>query len=137
MANMDINHVFEIGRLTRDAEVTYTPGGMPVGKISIAVNRHVKKGQEWVDETNYFDVSLFGKQAEGLKPYLTKGKQIAIDGYLKQDRWQDQTTGQNRSAVKIVANDIQLLGGRDGGQRNNNQNNGYPDENYDPNDNPF
>ena len=116
---MDINHVIEIGHLTRDAEVTYTPGGMAVGKLSIAVNRRVKKGQEWVDEANYFDVSLFGKQAEGLKPYLTKGKQIAVDGFLKQDRWQDQATGQNRSAVKIVANDIQLLGGKDGGQGNN------------------
>jgi single-strand DNA-binding protein len=59
MANMDINHVVEIGHLTRDAEVTYTPGGMAIGKISIAVNRRVKKGQEWVDEANYFDVSVF------------------------------------------------------------------------------
>jgi single-strand DNA-binding protein len=114
----DVNRVIEIGHLTRDAEVTYTPGGMAVGKLSIAVNRRIKKGQEWVDESNYFDVSLFGKQAEGLKPYLTKGKQIAVDGFLKQDRWQDQATGQNRSAVKIVANDIQLLGGKDGGQGN-------------------
>lgn len=116
---MQINQVIEIGNLTRDAEVTYTPGGMAVGKFSIAVNRHVKKGQEWVDEANYFDVSIFGKQAESLKQFLTKGKQIAVDGYLKQDRWQDQATGQNRSAIKIVANDIQLLGGRDEGSQNN------------------
>ena len=129
MANMDINHVIEIGRLTRDAEVTYTPGGMAVGKISIAVNRRVKKGQDWVDEANYFDVSIFGKQAEGLKPYLTKGKQIAVDGFLKQDRWEKD--GQKHSAVKIVANDIQLLGGRDGGSQNNG---GYDDGSagYDP-----
>jgi single-strand DNA-binding protein len=129
MANMDINHVVEIGHLTRDAEVTYTPGGMAIGKISIAVNRRVKKGQEWVDEANYFDVSVFGKQAESLKPYLTKGKMVGIDGFLKQDRWQDATTGQNRSAVKIVANDIQLLGGKDGGSQNNG---GYQDAGYDP-----
>lgn len=128
MASMDINHVTEIGNLTRDAEVTYTPGGMAVGKLSIAVNRRVKKGQEWVDEANYFDVSLFGKQAESLKQYLTKGKQIAVDGFLKQDRWKDQT-GQNRSAVKIVANDVQLLGGRDSGSQNNG---GYQDAGYDP-----
>lgn len=114
MANMDINHVVEIGRLTRDAEVIYTPGGMAVAKFSIAVNRRVKKGQEYVDEANYFDVSVFGKQAENLKQYLTKGKQVCVDGYLKQDRWQDQATGQNRSAVKIIANDIQLLGGKEG-----------------------
>lgn len=130
MANMDINHVIEIGRLTRDAEVTYTPGGMAVGKFSIAVNRRVKKGQEWVDEANYFDVSVFGKQAENLKQFLTKGKQVCVDGYLKQDRWQDQATGQNRSAIKIVANDIQLLGGRDGGNNQLSQTTGYERDDY-------
>lgn len=130
MANMDINHVIEIGRLTRDAEVTYTPGGMAVAKFSIAVNRRVKKGQEWVDEANYFDVSVFGKQAENLKQFLTKGKQVCVDGYLKQDRWQDQATGQNRSAVKIIANDTQLLGGRDGGNNQLSQTTGYERDDY-------
>lgn len=131
MANLDINHVIEIGHLTRDAEVTYTPSGMAVGKISIAVNRRVKKGQEWVDEANYFDVSIFGKQIENLKPYLTKGKQIAVDGFLKQDRWEDQQTGQKRSAVKIIANDIQLLGGKDNGtQGGGYDNGGYDDNGY-------
>ena len=127
----DINRVIEIGRLTRDEELSYTPGGMAVGKISIAVNRRVKKGQEWTDEVNYFDVSIFGKQAESLQRFLVKGKMVGIDGYLKQDRWQDQATGQNRSAVKIIANDIQLLGGKDGGSQNNG---GYDDGSagYDP-----
>ena len=127
----DVNRVVEIGHLTRDEELTYTPGGMAIGKVSIAINRRVKKGQDWVDEANYFDVVIFGKQAEALKRFLTKGKQIAVDGFLKQERWQDQQTGQNRSAVKIVANDIQLLGGRDGGQQNNG---GYDDGSagYDP-----
>ena len=126
----DINRVIEIGRLTRDEELSYTPGGMAVGKISIAVNRRVKKGQEWTDEVNYFDVSIFGKQAENLKQYLTKGKQVAVDGYLKQDRWQDQATGQNRSAIKIIANDIQLLGGRDGGNNQLSQITGYERDDY-------
>lgn len=125
----DINKAIIIGHLTRDEELTYTPGGMAIGKISVAVNRRVKKGQEYVDEVNYFDVSIFGKQAESLQRFLTKGKQIAVDGYLKQDRWQDQATGQNRSAVKIIANDIQLLGGKDGGSQNNG---GYQDAGYDP-----
>ena len=112
---VDINRVIEIGRLTRDAEVSYTPGGMAIAKMSIAVNRSVKGSDgRWMDEANYFDVQLFGKQAEGLKPYLTKGKQIAVDGYLKQDRW--EKNGQKHSAVKINANDIQLLGGKDNGQ---------------------
>ena len=124
---MSINAVIIIGNLTRDEELSYTPSGMAVGKISIAVNRRVKKGQEWVDEANYFDVSLFGKQAESLKPYLTKGKQIAVDGFLKQDRWKDQN-GQNRSAVKIITNEVQLLGGKDG---SNQSNGGYKNAGYD------
>ena len=114
----DINTATLIGRLTRDEELKYTPSGAAVGNISIAINRKVKKGQEWVDEANYFDVVFFGKQAEGLKQFLTKGKQVGVTGFLKQERWTDQN-GQNRSAVKIYANDIQLLGGKDGNGNNN------------------
>lgn len=120
----DINRVIEVGHLTKDAEVSYTPGGMAIAKMSIAVNRSVKGSDgRWMDEANYFDVQLFGKQAEGLKPYLTKGKQIAVDGYLKQDRWEKD--GQKHSTVKINANDIQLLGGKDKGQSQDNDEYGY------------
>lgn len=126
----DVNRVIEIGHLTRDEELKYTPGGMAIGNVSIAVNRRVKKGQEWVDESNYFDVVIFGKQAESLQRFLTKGKQIAVDGFLKQDRWKDQN-GVNRSRISIVANDIQLLGGRDNGnQSNGGYDNGYESEDY-------
>lgn len=126
----DINRVIEIGHLTRDEELKYTPGGMAIGNISIAINRRVKKGQDWVDEANYFDVVIFGKQAETLQRFLTKGKQIAVDGFLKQERWTDQN-GQNRSAIKIVANDIQLLGGKEGSQNNGGyENAGYDDGGY-------
>lgn len=117
----DINRVIEIGRLTRDAEVTYTPGGMAIAKFTIAVNRRVKNGDGWADEANYFDVQLFGKSAEALKPYLLKGKQVAVDGYLKQDRWEKD--GQKFSKVTINANDIQLLTPKD-----KNQDAGYGDE---------
>ena len=121
----DINTATLIGRLTRDEELKYTPSGAAVGNISIAINRRVKKGQEWVDEANYFDVVFFGKQAEGLKQFLTKGKQVGVTGFLKQERWTDQN-GQNRSAVKIYANDIQLLGGKDGNGNNNAGSNNDP-----------
>ena len=115
----DINTATLIGHLTRDEELKYTPSGAAVGNISIAINRRLKKGQEWVDEANYFDVVFFGKQAENLKQFLTKGKQVGVTGFLKQERWTDQN-GQNRSAVKIYANDIQLLGGKDGNSNGNN-----------------
>ena len=116
----DINRTTLIGRLTRDAEVSYTPGGMAIASLSLAINRSTKgKDGQWYDEANYFDVKLFGKQAEGLKPYLLKGKQIGIDGYLKQERWEKD--GQKFSRVIINANDIQLLGGKDKGYSNDSQ----------------
>lgn len=122
MAN-DINRYVVVGRLTADAKIEYTPGGMAIASFSIAVNRIAKKGDQWVDEANFFDVKAFGKQAENLKPYLLKGKRVGIDGYLKQDRWKDKQTGQNRSKVVVMANDLQLLGGKsnnDGAQDGSN-----------------
>lgn len=122
----DLNHVVLVGRLTRDVgsderSFGYVASGQARANLSIAVNRSKKDSAtgNWVEEANFFDVTLWGKQAENLKPYLTKGKQIAVDGYLKQDRWQKD--GQNFNRVTIVANNVQLLGGRsDGGQSNNN-----------------
>lgn len=108
----DLNSVALIGRLTRDAELKYTAGGQAVCKFSIAVNRRRKNGDQWEDEANYFDIVLWGRQGESLNQYLVKGKQIGVDGELRQDRWQQD--GQNRSRVEIVANNIQLLGGGQG-----------------------
>lgn len=111
----DINHVTLVGRLTRDLGTDersfgYVANGQARANVSIAVNRTRKQGEQWVDEANYFDVTIWGKTAENLKPYLTKGKQIAIDGYLKQDRWEKD--GQKFSKVTVVANNVQLLGGK-------------------------
>lgn len=113
MAN-DINHVTVVGRLTRDAEISYLPSGAAVAKISIAVNRSRKNGDQWVEDVSYFDSAVFGKTAENLKPYLSKGKQIGLEGHLKQDRWEKD--GQKFSKISIIADNVQLLGGRsDGG----------------------
>jgi single-strand DNA-binding protein len=105
----DLNHVVLIGRLTRDAELKYTANGQAVCKFSIAVNRRRKSGEQWVDEPNFFDVVLWGRQGETLNQYLVKGKQVGVDGELRQDRWEQD--GQNRSRVEIVASNLQLLGG--------------------------
>ncbi|MDR0300980.1 MAG: single-stranded DNA-binding protein [Treponema sp.] len=110
---VDLNHVVLIGRLTRDAELKYTAGGQAVCKFSVAVNRRKKNGDQWEDEANFFDIVLWGKQGETLNQYLLKGKMVAVDGELRQDRWQQD--GQNRSKVEIVASFIQLLGGSGGG----------------------
>lgn len=113
----DVNHVILIGHLTRDLGTDersfgYAGNGQARANISIAVNRSRKTGDEWVEEVSYFDVTIWGKTAENLKPYLNKGKQIAVDGYLKQDRWEKD--GQKYSRVSVVANSVQLLGGKDG-----------------------
>ena len=106
----DLNTVAIIGNLTRDAELSYFGNGNAVVKFSIAVNRSRKEGDQWVSEANYFDVSYFGKPAEAVKPFLTKGKKIAVQGSLKQDRWEKD--GQKFSKVSIIANIVELLGGR-------------------------
>ena len=114
---MDINKVFLIGRLTRDPDqVKYTQSGQAILKFSIAVDRREKKGGEWVSKASYFDITVWGKQAESVAQFLCKGKQIALDGYLDQERWTKD--GQNFSKVTITANQIQLLGGKNAGGSN-------------------
>jgi len=121
----DLNRVTLIGRLVRDAELKYTTSGQAVSKFSIAVNRKKKDGDMWTDEANFFDITLWGRQAEGISQYLLKGKQIGVDGELRQDRWQQD--GQNRSKVEIIANSIQLLGG--GSDSSRQSGSGYSDGN--------
>lgn len=106
----DLNDVILIGRLTRDAEIAYV-GQTAKSEISIAVNRSVKRNDQWTSEVSYFDVVVWGKLAENLRNFLQKGKQIALHGYLRQDRWEKD--GQTRSRVYIVAENVQLLGSPD------------------------
>ena len=108
----DLNHVIEIGRLTRDIserDFGYTTGGTARLNLNIAVNRSVKKNGAWTDSVSFFDVTVWGKTAENIKAYLHKGKQIAVDGYLDQQRWEKD--GVKYSKVVIIADNVQLLGG--------------------------
>lgn len=108
----DINSLTVIGRIVRDLdENSYTvlESGTARANVSIAVNRSVKKDGQWIDDTSFFDITIWGKTAENLKPYLTKGKQIAVSGYLKQDRWEKD--GKKNSRVYIVAETVELVGG--------------------------
>lgn len=105
----DVNHVILIGRLTRDAELKYISSGTPVCKFSLAVNKRRKQGEEWIDECSFFDIVLWGKSGENLNQYLVKGKQVAVEGELHQNRWEQD--GQARSKVEINADNVQLLGG--------------------------
>ena len=111
---MDLNNYSVIGRMTRDLDeraFAYTQNGKARLNISIAVNDGYGDNQY----TSYFDVVVWGKTAENIKPYLGKGKQICINGRLRQDRW--ESNGQKNSRVVIVAETVQLLGGRDNGQQ--------------------
>ena len=114
----DLNSVIEIGRLTRDIserDFAYTTAGKARLNLSIAVNRSEKRGGEWADKVSFFDVTVWGKTAENIRPYLHKGKQIAVDGYLDQQRWEKD--GVKYSKVVIIADNVQLLGGNDNGQQ--------------------
>ena len=107
----DTNNVVIIGRLTRDAEMKYTNSGLAVSSFSIAMSKSIKQNDQWVDTTIFInDLSLFGKRAEGLNQYLTKGKQVAINGCLDVDNWEQD--GKKRSKLKVHISDIQLLGGK-------------------------
>jgi single-strand DNA-binding protein len=113
----DINRVVLVGRLTRDAELKYTNTGLAICTFSLAVNRRRKQGDQWVDEANFFNVVIIGRMGEAISQYLVKGKQVAIDGELRQNKWEQD--GQPRSRVEVFANNVQLLGGRGGGGAGN------------------
>ncbi len=106
----DLNNVFVVGRLTRDAELQYTNTGFAICKMSIASNKRKKEGDQWVDKANFFDITLWGKRGESLAQYLVKGQQVAISGSLNQERWEQD--GMKRSKVTIEATNIQLLGSK-------------------------
>ncbi len=118
----DVNTVVLVGRLVRDAELRMTASGFAICKFSIAINRRRKQGDSWVDEANFFDIVLMGKQGEAISQYLVKGKQVGIQGELRQNRWQDDA-GNNRSKVEVFANNVQLLGG--GGSGGGSQGGGF------------
>ncbi|MCK4796696.1 MAG: single-stranded DNA-binding protein [Spirochaetes bacterium] len=115
----DLNHVSIIGRLVKDPEIKYTTSGMPVTKFSIANNVSFMQNEERKDYANYFDINVWGNQAVNCEKYLKKGSQVAILGNLRQNRWNDKTTGQTRSKVEITANSVQFLTPISGAQTNN------------------
>jgi single-strand DNA-binding protein len=114
MANL--NRVLLIGNLTRDPDVRYTPKGTAVAEIGLAVSR-VYSGEdgERKEETTFVDVTLWARLAEIAGQYLKKGRPVFIEGRLQLDTWDDKQTGQKRSKLRVVAENIQLLGSRQEG----------------------
>jgi single-strand DNA-binding protein len=108
-----VNKVILVGNLTRDPEIRYTPKGSAVADIGLAMNRsYTLEGGERREETTYVDITLWARLAELAGQYLTKGRQVYIEGRLQMDTWQDKQTGQNRSKLKVVGENMVFLGNR-------------------------
>ncbi len=108
------NKVILLGNLTRDPQVRYTPGGTAVAEIGLAVNRtwFDQKSNSRRDETTFVDVTLWGRQAEVAGEYLAKGRQVLIEGRLQLDTWEDKESGQKRSKLRVVSENMKMVGGR-------------------------
>jgi single-strand DNA-binding protein len=119
MAATNINRVILTGNLTRDPELRSTPSGTPVCSLRIATNSSRKdETGNWVDKPNYFSVTVWGAQGENCARFLEKGRPVAIDGRLDWREYQDKD-GNKREAIEIVADRVQFLGSRDGGEAGN------------------
>ncbi len=104
------NRVVLLGNLTRDPELRYIPSGTAVSEIGLAVNERRKNASgEWVDETTFVDITLWGRTAEVASEYLSKGSPVLIEGRLKLDTW-ETNDGQKRSKLKVVGDRMQMLG---------------------------
>lgn len=112
------NKVILLGNLTRDPQVKYTPSGTAVAEVGLAVNRtwFDKQSNSRREETTFVDVTLWGRDAEVAGEYLAKGRPVLIEGRLQLDTWDDKTSGQKRSKLRVVGERMQMLGSRgDGG----------------------
>ncbi|HTB79392.1 MAG TPA: single-stranded DNA-binding protein [Opitutaceae bacterium] len=106
-----LNKVFLIGNLTRDPELRVTPKGTAICQFGLAVNRQFKdESGQTRDETTFVDIEAWGKQGELVSKYLTKGSPAMVEGRLKLDQWEDKQSGQKRSKLKIVLDNVQFLG---------------------------
>lgn len=113
MANF--NRVILMGNITRDIEVRYISSGTAVTDITLAVNDRRKKGDEWIEETSFIDVTLWGRNAEVVGEYLGKGSPLFVEGRLKQETW--ETDGQKKSKIKVIGERTQFIGGKGSGGR--------------------
>lgn len=133
MAASNVNVVVITGNLTRDPELRSTGGGTSVCEMRVAVNSRRKNGQtgQWEDKANYFDVVVFGAQADNCAQYLQRGRPVAVEGRLDWREWEAKDGSGKRQAVQVIANTVQFLGSRDGGGAPNG-NGGGQQQSYSP-----
>lgn len=113
----NFNKVILMGNLTRDPEMRVLPSNMPVASFGLAVNDRFKNKQtdQWEERPNFIDCEAFGRTAENIGKFFSKGKPIFIEGKLRLDQWEDRQSGQKRSKLKVVVDTFQFVGGREGG----------------------
>lgn len=102
------NKVILMGNLTRDPDLRYTPGGSPVCSFGLAMNRRYRQNDELKDEVCFVDITVWGRQAENCNEYLSKGRQVILEGRLQQHSWETED-GQKRNKLDVVANSVQFL----------------------------
>ncbi|KAF0093612.1 MAG: single-strand DNA-binding protein [Puniceicoccaceae bacterium 5H] len=126
MANL--NKVLLMGNLTRDPEKRVTPNGLTIVKLGMAINRNFKTqdGQQR-EETTFVDIDAFGRQAEVIAQYCSKGRGLFVEGRLKLDQWQDQQ-GNNRNKLTVVLENFQFVGGRGDDAPSSSGGGGYQDD---------
>jgi len=120
------NKVIMVGNLTADPELRYTAQGTPVANLRIAINSKYRSGEEFKEETLFIDITVWGKQGESCSQYLSKGRQILVEGRLQERSW--ESDGQKRSKMEIVANNVKFLGRRDEGSGGGKSYSGAPPE---------
>ena len=128
---MSINKVMISGNLTRDAELRATSGGTSVLNFGVAVNdrRRNQSTGEWEDYANFIDCTMFGKRAEGIAQYLTKGLKVAVEGRLHYSSWEDRNGGGRRSKIDVYVDEIEFMSSRNGNGGGQNYN-AAPQQNY-------
>ena len=125
------NKVMIIGNLTRDPEIKYTPKGTAIADIGLAVNRnYTTESGEKREEVTFIDVTLWGRVAEIVGEYCKKGRPLFVEGRLQLDSWEDKTSGQKRTKLRVVGEGLQLLGARPGGGGGGDEGESRPAQNF-------
>lgn len=106
-----MNVVLLRGNLTRDPDLRSTSGGMPVCNGNVALNRRVKRGDDWVDEATFVDFVVWGRRGEAFAKYHSKGSSVLLQGHLQLDQWEDKNSGEPRSKVKVVVDEWEFVAG--------------------------
>lgn len=115
-----------MGNICKDVETKTIPSGLTIAEFSVAVNERVKKGDNYEDQVSYFDATAFGKTGENIAKYFSKGSPILLECKLRQERWQDKTTGAGRSKVKLIVDNFSFCESKGGGD--NQQSNARPQQ---------